>query len=122
VGERLSVGFDEALGSENSTLEGSIVTDASNFAAGTVQRISANQHRAGSKPVFRTIQASKRGKVGPLTAEERQRKVARYLAKRKQRTWGKRIAYACRKRVADNRVRVKGRFVSKTQAGLVAPN
>jgi hypothetical protein len=51
--------------------------------------------------------------VGPLTAASRAEKVQRYLEKRKRRSWKKRIAYECRKRVADNRIRVKGRFVSK---------
>eukprot|EP01016_Furgasonia_blochmanni_P053010 TRINITY_DN8515_c0_g2_i2.p1 TRINITY_DN8515_c0_g2~~TRINITY_DN8515_c0_g2_i2.p1 ORF type:complete len:637 (-),score=152.53 TRINITY_DN8515_c0_g2_i2:76-1986(-) len=55
-------------------------------------------------------------KIGPLTVEERQAKVEKYLQKRKQRSWNRRISYDCRKRVADSRLRVKGRFVTKEQA------
>ncbi|CAG9316043.1 unnamed protein product [Blepharisma stoltei] len=55
-------------------------------------------------------------KIGTLTLEERKIKIERYLEKRKRRTFSKRIAYACRKRVADSRIRIKGRFVTKVQA------
>lgn len=54
--------------------------------------------------------------VGTLSTEERQQKIKRYLEKRQRRTWTKKISYDCRKRVADNRLRVKGRFVTKLQA------
>jgi len=54
--------------------------------------------------------------VGTLSAEERKRKIERYLEKRKRRSWTKKISYDCRKRVADNRLRVKGRFVTRLQA------
>ena len=55
-------------------------------------------------------------KVGCLTLEERRLKILKYKEKRMKRTWSKKISYDCRKRVADNRLRVKGRFVTKDQA------
>jgi len=55
-------------------------------------------------------------RIGRLTFEERQQKIRRYRAKRSKRIWQKRINYSCRKRVADNRIRIKGRFVSKEEA------
>ncbi|OMJ94565.1 hypothetical protein SteCoe_2210 [Stentor coeruleus] len=54
--------------------------------------------------------------VGTLTMKQRKEKIAKYLEKRKKRSWQKRIYYDCRKKVADNRLRVKGRFVTRDQA------
>lgn len=59
-------------------------------------------------------------KIGTISAEERRLKVQRFLEKRKRRVFKKRISYACRKRVADSRVRVKGRFVTKEQASVLS--
>jgi hypothetical protein len=42
---------------------------------------------------------------------ERSLKIERY--KNKKRNWAKKISYDCRKRVADTRLRIKGRFISK---------
>jgi len=46
-----------------------------------------------------------------LHAEE----VTIYLL-RKRRIWKKKINYDCRKKVADNRLRIKGKFVTREQA------
>lgn len=48
--------------------------------------------------------------------ETRREKVERYLKKRKNRNWNKKISYKCRKEVADSRLRVKGRFITRQQA------
>ena len=53
--------------------------------------------------------------IGTLTIEQRKEKIAKYMIKRKKRTWQKRIYYDCRKKVADKRLRIKGRFVTKDQ-------
>jgi hypothetical protein len=55
-------------------------------------------------------------KVGQITLEERQKKVYRYIEKKRRRHYAKKVGYECRKRVADNRIRVKGRFISKEEA------
>jgi len=55
-------------------------------------------------------------KIGTLTLSERRAKIEKYLEKRKKRTWSRRINYDCRKRVADSRLRIKGRFVTRDQA------
>jgi hypothetical protein len=65
------------------------------------------------KPVLH-YNPSKR--VGTLTYEERHIKVQKYYEKRSRRSFVKKIAYNCRKRVADGRIRVKGRFITKAQA------
>lgn len=52
-------------------------------------------------------------KIGTITVEERRLKVQKFLEKRKRRVYTKKISYLCRKRVADQRERYKGRFVSK---------
>lgn len=54
-------------------------------------------------------------KIGTLTIQERMKKIDRYLEKKKKRTWVKKIHYNCRKRVADKRLRIKGRFVTSNK-------
>lgn len=54
--------------------------------------------------------------INSFSSPERQAKIQRYLEKKRKRTWHKKIHYSCRKKVADQRIRVKGRFVSKNQA------
>ncbi|XP_022737216.1 two-component response regulator-like PRR1 [Durio zibethinus] len=49
-------------------------------------------------------------KVGRYNPEERQERISRYRAKRNQRNFSKTIKYACRKTLADNRPRIRGRF------------
>lgn len=58
-------------------------------------------------------------KIGTLTVTERRAKVEKYLEKRKKRTWCRKINYDCRRRVADNRLRIKGRFVTREQAFIL---
>jgi CCT motif len=58
-------------------------------------------------------------KIGTISVEERRIKVQRYLEKKKRRNFKKKISYMCRKKVADKRIRIKGRFVSKLQAEAI---
>ncbi|XP_057783556.1 zinc finger protein CONSTANS-LIKE 10-like isoform X2 [Salvia miltiorrhiza] len=61
-------------------------------------------------------------KVGKISAEERKRKIHRYLKKRNERNFSKKIKYACRKTLADSRPRVRGRFAKNDELGELARN
>lgn len=56
--------------------------------------------------------------IGTLTVQQRIKKIEKYLEKKKKRTWKKKIHYDCRKKVADNRLRIKGRFVTSSKSKL----
>ncbi|CAA2965031.1 zinc finger CONSTANS-like [Olea europaea subsp. europaea] len=58
-------------------------------------------------------------KVRRYSAEERRERIHRYRAKRTQRNFNKTIKYACRKTLADNRLRVHGRFARNDEGGEI---
>jgi len=58
---------------------------------------------------------NKNGRIGIYTKKERVDIIARFREKRRKRVWKKKIRYHCRKNLADKRVRIKGRFVRKTE-------
>jgi hypothetical protein len=60
---------------------------------------------------------STEGRVGAYSKEERQMRINRFRDKKKKRVWRKQIKYDCRKRLADTRPRIKGRFVSRKEDG-----
>ncbi|KAJ8561220.1 hypothetical protein K7X08_027410 [Anisodus acutangulus] len=55
--------------------------------------------------------------VVKCTPEERREKIHRYLKKRNERNFSKKIKYACRKTLADSRPRVRGRFAKNDEFG-----
>ncbi|XP_068323320.1 zinc finger protein CONSTANS-LIKE 3-like [Pyrus communis] len=61
-----------------------------------------------------TVEDQSTMKVGRYSEEERKERIDRYLKKRNQRNFNKTIKYACRKTLADRRVRVRGRFARNT--------
>ena len=67
-------------------------------------------------PVPPTLPAQETKKIGGLSYEERLIRLNRYREKRGRRVWRRRVSYQCRKKVADNRMRIKGRFVTKEDA------
>lgn len=52
-------------------------------------------------------------KIGIYGPEERKARITRFLEKRRNRVWAKKVKYDVRKNFADSRVRIKGRFVKK---------
>ncbi|KAK7358592.1 hypothetical protein VNO77_00526 [Canavalia gladiata] len=58
-------------------------------------------------------------KVGRYSAEERKERISKYRAKRTQRNFNKTIKYACRKTLADNRPRIRGRFARNDEASEI---
>ncbi|CAJ2676544.1 unnamed protein product [Trifolium pratense] len=73
---------------------------------GDLQNIKANN----MSPTEGNLQEDQNFKVGRYSAEERKERISKYRAKRTQRNFNKTIKYACRKTLADNRPRVRGRF------------
>ena len=59
------------------------------------------------------LPSSVTGVIGAYTLEERRKKFERYLAKRSRRIWDRSVRYQCRKNIAVNRLRVRGRFISR---------
>ena len=53
------------------------------------------------------------GFVGAYSPEDRQARLQRFFAKRLGRKWKKTVKYGVRKDFADQRMRVRGRFVRK---------
>ena len=54
--------------------------------------------------------------IGPIPKSERRRRVIHYLTKKYNKAFMKKFCYKCRKQVAEKRLRIKGRFVTKDQA------
>nr|CAB3494481.1 unnamed protein product [Digitaria exilis] len=56
-------------------------------------------------------------KSARISVEERREKIHRYIKKRNERNFSKKIKYACRKTLADSRPRVRGRFAKNDDYG-----
>jgi hypothetical protein len=74
-----------------------------------------NQGSLSRKMADPGAEKAKNAKIGTLTIQERLKKIEKYLEKKKKRTWVKKIHYNCRKKVADKRLRIKGRFVTSNK-------
>jgi hypothetical protein len=57
---------------------------------------------------------NKEGRIGIYLPAARKERIARFHEKRARRIWRKRIKYDCRKKLADSRPRIKGRFVKRS--------
>ncbi|KAE8694325.1 PLAC8 family protein [Hibiscus syriacus] len=58
-------------------------------------------------------------KVGRYSPAERQERISKYRAKRNRRNFNKTIKYACRKTVADNLPRIRGRFARNDETAEI---
>ncbi|XP_024003904.1 uncharacterized protein LOC18028024 isoform X2 [Eutrema salsugineum] len=63
------------------------------------------------------LEDSTLNKVVKLSPEQRKEKIHRYMKKRNERNFSKKIKYACRKTLADSRPRVRGRFAKNDEFG-----
>jgi hypothetical protein len=72
---------------------------------------------SGEIPLANINVLNKMNRVGVYTPEQRVARVEKFHKKRRARVWRKRIKYDCRKKLADSRPRVKGRFVKRTEDG-----
>ena len=73
---------------------------------------SRSSSRSSSSPRV-VLESPGTARVGVYTPEERLAMVARFRTKRQSRIWRKKIKYSCRKKLADSRPRIKGRFVKR---------
>ncbi|CAH8389374.1 unnamed protein product [Eruca vesicaria subsp. sativa] len=70
--------------------------------------------RTGRDKRFRRFALNKVVKLSP---EQRKEKIHKYMKKRNERNFSKKIKYACRKTLADNRPRFRGRFAKNDEFG-----
>lgn len=54
--------------------------------------------------------------IGTLSVNERYDKVVKFMKKKRERNLANKYSYKCRQQVAEKRLRIKGRFVTKKQA------
>ncbi|MBA0629027.1 hypothetical protein Godav_023647, partial [Gossypium davidsonii] len=96
------------------------------FKPGDLQGLSSDNHQlvgvatTSSTPLaseMSSLEDSTFNKVGKLSVEQRKEKIHRYMKKRNERNFSKKIKYACRKTLADSRPRVRGRFAKNDEFG-----
>ena len=105
------------VGTSASTTANPLLSSASSVSqqiATLPSSLSASNNAQNGPPTFQMELLNKDGRIGIYLPEARRLRIARFHAKRKMRIWRKRIKYDCRKKLADSRPRIKGRFVKRS--------
>ena len=63
--------------------------------------------------VLKGIEQTFKRTIGGVSFDKRRIKLLKYMDKKKKRDWKKKVNYDCRKKVADGRLRFKGKFVTE---------
>lgn len=71
-------------------------------------------------PIVPEAQMASAYRIGRYTPAERRIRLERYREKRAQRNYKRRVKYGCRKKIADKRRRVQGRFVKREEEQALA--
>lgn len=101
----------QAVGYQTST---SIIGPENGQVATLPSALSVMDANGNSTGTFQMDLLNKGGRIGIYLPADRRARIARFHAKRKMRIWRKRIKYDCRKKLADSRPRIKGRFVKRS--------
>lgn len=91
---------------------GNVITKKSKFAS--LKDNSQDVSSSGSSSCDALLYEQSPSMIGPLTTEQRLIKVLHFFEKK--RNMKQRHVYRCRAQVAEKRLRIKGRFVTKLQA------
>lgn len=75
---------------------------------------SSLNHTMNHHATFQMDLLNKDGRIGIYLPDARRARIAKFHSKRQMRIWKKRIKYDCRKKLADSRPRIKGRFVKRS--------
>ncbi|KAL9140315.1 hypothetical protein ABFS82_14G028300 [Erythranthe guttata] len=137
----LFLGSDQELDFQGDNIGGLFLQDSMarvfNFSSGDLQGLSGGgggeqrqqqNNMVQGSPISTNLVTEISGledpsfKVGKLSPEERKKKIHRYLKKRNERNFSKKIKYACRKTLADSRPRVRGRFAKNDELAELARN
>ncbi|AQL09515.1 uncharacterized protein LOC100193540 [Zea mays] len=111
-GEGLTTTYDDT-----DSMQGTFNTNAEMQVGGNNQHLinGCNGNPATLPPTELSVLEDSTFKVVRLSPEERKEKIHRYIKKRNERNFRKKIKYACRKTLADSRPRVRGRFAKNDE-------